>query len=48
MPGVCHSVNADNEQGAYEAVKYLIGKGHRRIALITHARWKWMPRCGPV
>ncbi|MCI1773892.1 MAG: LacI family transcriptional regulator [Paenibacillus lautus] len=35
MPGVCHSVNADNEQGAYEAVKYLIGKGHRRIALIT-------------
>lgn len=35
IPGLCHSVNADNEQGAYEAVKYLVGKGHRRIALIT-------------
>lgn len=32
---VCHSVNADNEQGAYEAVRYLVNKGHRRIAFIT-------------
>jgi LacI family transcriptional regulator len=32
---VCHSVNADNEQGAYEAVKFLVNKGHRRIAFIT-------------
>ncbi|WP_123040994.1 LacI family DNA-binding transcriptional regulator [Cohnella candidum] len=32
---VCHSVNADNEQGAYDAVQYLVRKGHRRIALIT-------------
>ena len=35
IPNVCHSVNADNEQGAYEAVKHLVNKGHRRIALIT-------------
>ncbi|MFD0712109.1 LacI family DNA-binding transcriptional regulator [Paenibacillus sp. GCM10027626] len=35
IPNLCHSVNADNEQGAYDAVKYLLGKGHRRIALIT-------------
>lgn len=31
----CHSVNADNEQGAYDAVKFLAGKGHKRIAFIT-------------
>lgn len=32
---LCHSVNADNEQGAYLAVQYLIDKGHRRIGFIT-------------
>lgn len=31
----CHSVNADNEQGAYDAVKFLAKKGHKRIAFIT-------------
>ena len=28
------SVMASNEQGAYEATKYLLGKGHRRVAAI--------------
>ncbi|WP_274362151.1 LacI family DNA-binding transcriptional regulator [Paenibacillus thermotolerans] len=32
---VCHSVNADNEQGAYQAVEYLASKGHKRIGFIT-------------
>jgi len=31
----CHSVNADNEQGAYIAVKYLAEKGHRKIGFIA-------------
>lgn len=32
---ICHSVNADNEQGAYIAVKYLADKGHRKIGFIA-------------
>lgn len=32
---VCHSVNADNVEAAYQAIKYLIEKGHRRIGFIT-------------
>lgn len=32
---LCHSVNADNEQGGYIATQYLINKGHRRIGFIT-------------
>lgn len=31
----CHSVDADNEQGAYLAVQYLVEKGHRKIGFIT-------------
>jgi len=30
----CDTVNTDNLHGAYEAVKYLIDNGHRRIGLI--------------
>jgi LacI family transcriptional regulator len=32
---VCHSVNADNVDAAYQATRYLLEKGHRRIGFIT-------------
>lgn len=32
---ICHSVNADNEQGANLAVEYLVNKGHRNIGFIA-------------
>jgi LacI family transcriptional regulator len=32
---VCHSVNADNVEATYQAIRNLIDSGHRRIAFIT-------------
>jgi DNA-binding LacI/PurR family transcriptional regulator len=35
VPGLCvPTVSVDNEGGAYQAVQYLIGRGHRSIAII--------------
>src|SRR5271163_3725642 len=32
------SVTADNEHGSYEATNYLLGQGHKRLAIITGPR----------
>ncbi len=34
------SVNVDNVAAGYDAARYLMGRGHRRIALLTHERYR--------
>ena len=38
----CHCVGVDNYQGAYDAVEYLIQRGHRRIGCIQRLPHSWI------
>lgn len=43
MPGVdCHCIGVDNYQGAYDAVEYLIQRGHCRIGCIQRLPHSWI------
>ena len=43
VPGIdCHSVGVDNYQGTFDAVDYLIERGHRRIACLQRLPHSWI------